>query len=183
VLLKSKQLKALRRYKRLLRKVALKKTPRSERRRVLQTGGFIGAILKRSYQNLALYSILLFADWQTKMKIAKFMELVDKKMLEYKPMVKHFQSKQDLTWKRPTKESITSSFIELIKSTIDDPVVSAYIKARRYRQHLDRFLHTKRKLDEEPTIDELFDIKPYEAKGKKKKMKTVVITKVKRTSK
>jgi hypothetical protein len=43
--LKSKQLKTLRRYKRLLRKVALKKTPRSERRRVLQTGGFIGAIL------------------------------------------------------------------------------------------------------------------------------------------
>jgi hypothetical protein len=43
--LKSKQLKTLRRYKRLLRKVALKKTPRSERRQVLQTGGFIGAIL------------------------------------------------------------------------------------------------------------------------------------------
>jgi hypothetical protein len=43
--LKSKQLKTLRRYKRLLRKVALKKTPQSDRRRVLQSGGFIGAIL------------------------------------------------------------------------------------------------------------------------------------------
>jgi hypothetical protein len=43
--LKSKQLKDLRRYKRLLRKAALKNTPRSERRRILEKGGFIGAIL------------------------------------------------------------------------------------------------------------------------------------------
>ena len=43
--LKSKQLKALRRYKRILRKAALKKTSRSERRRILQKGGFVGAIL------------------------------------------------------------------------------------------------------------------------------------------
>ena len=51
--LKSKQLKALHRYKRLLRKTALKKTTRSERRRILQTGGFIGAILPPLISGLA----------------------------------------------------------------------------------------------------------------------------------
>ena len=45
VRLNSKQLKALRRYKRQLRKSALKKTSRRERRRILQTGGLIGALL------------------------------------------------------------------------------------------------------------------------------------------
>jgi hypothetical protein len=43
--LKSKQLKDLRRYKRLLRKAALNNTPLSERPRILQKGRFIGAIL------------------------------------------------------------------------------------------------------------------------------------------
>jgi hypothetical protein len=43
--LKPKQLEDLRRYERLLRKAALKNAPRSERRRILQKGGFIGAVL------------------------------------------------------------------------------------------------------------------------------------------
>lgn len=43
--IKPKHLKALKRYKSFLRKVSLKKTPRKERRRILQKGGFIGAIL------------------------------------------------------------------------------------------------------------------------------------------
>ena len=43
--LKSKQLKALRRYRRFLRKAALKTTPQKDRRRILQKGGFIGALL------------------------------------------------------------------------------------------------------------------------------------------
>jgi hypothetical protein len=43
--LKQKQLKSLRRYKLLLRKVASKKTSQGERRRILQTGGFVGAVL------------------------------------------------------------------------------------------------------------------------------------------
>jgi hypothetical protein len=121
---------------------------------------------------------------------AKRMVLVDEKMLEYKPMVQHFQSKQDLTWKRPTEESVKSSFSKQMKSTIDDPAIPEDVKAKRYRQHLNRFLHTKRKLDYEPlapTIDALLDIKPEETKKKiirkKKKRKTVVDTKAKRTSK
>jgi hypothetical protein len=43
--LKPKHLKILRRFKKFLRAVSSKKTPRSLRRRILQRGGFIGAIL------------------------------------------------------------------------------------------------------------------------------------------
>lgn len=43
--IKPKHLRALRRYKKYLREASSKKTPRSKRRRLLQTGGFIGAIL------------------------------------------------------------------------------------------------------------------------------------------
>jgi hypothetical protein len=117
------------------------------------------------------------------------MVLVDEKMLEYKPMVQHFQSKQDLTWIRPTEESVKSSFSKQMKSTIDDHAIPEDVKAKRYRQHLNRFLHTKRKLDYEPlapTIEELLGIKPEETKKmtkRKKKRKTVVDTKAKRTSK
>jgi hypothetical protein len=101
------------------------------------------------------------------MEHAKRMVLVDEKMLEYKPIVQHFQSKQDLTWKRPTEESVKSSFNKQMKSTTDNPAIPEDVKAKRYRQHLNRFLHTKRKLDYEPlapTIDELLDIKPEETK-------------------
>jgi hypothetical protein len=117
------------------------------------------------------------------MEHAKRMVLVDEKMLEYKPMVQHFQSKQDLTWKRPTEESVKSSFSKQMKSTIDDPAIPEDVKAKRYRQHLNRFLHTKRKLDYAPTIDVLLDIEPEETKKKIKRKKKVVDTKAKRTSK
>lgn len=43
--LKAKAVKALRRYRRFLRKVALKKTPQNARRRIIQKGGFLGALL------------------------------------------------------------------------------------------------------------------------------------------
>jgi hypothetical protein len=43
--LKEKHLKTLRRYKKFLREAASKKTPRKLRRRLLQTGGFLSAIL------------------------------------------------------------------------------------------------------------------------------------------
>ena len=43
--LKTKQLKALRRFRKFIRKAAAKKTSRNERRKILQKGGFIGAIL------------------------------------------------------------------------------------------------------------------------------------------
>jgi hypothetical protein len=54
--LRSKQMEALRCYKRLLRKAASKKTPRKERRRIIQKGEFIfsGAILHPLIAGLGL---------------------------------------------------------------------------------------------------------------------------------
>ena len=58
-----------------------------------------------------------------------------------------------------------------MKSTLDDPVIPDDIKAKHYRQSLNRFLQSKRKLPDEPllpTIDELLDIKPEEKKFERK---------------
>jgi hypothetical protein len=113
------------------------------------------------------------------MENAKRMVLVDEKLLDYKPMLQHFQSKQDLSWKRPPEQLVKSSISKQLKSTLDDPTIPEDIKAKRYRHNLSRFLHTKRKLVEEeplvdlmPTVDELLDIKaPEEPQKKKKKRK------------
>ena len=89
------------------------------------------------------------------------MVLVDEKLLEY------FQNKPDLSWKRPVEQSVKSSISKQMKSTLDDPVIPDDIKAKHYRQSLNRFLQSKRNLPDEPllpTIDELLDIKPEEKK-------------------
>jgi hypothetical protein len=112
------------------------------------------------------------------MENAKRMVLIDEKLLDYKPMLQHFQSKQDLSWKRPTEQLVKSSISKQLKSTLDDPTIPEDIKAKRYTHNLSRFLHTKRKLVEEeplvdlmPTVDELLDIKAPEEPQKKKKRK------------
>ena len=95
------------------------------------------------------------------MQNAKRMVLVDEKLLEY------FQNKPDLSWKRPVEQSVKSSISKQMKSTLDDPVIPDDIKAKHYRQSLNRFLQSKRNLPDEPllpTIDELLDIKPEEKK-------------------
>ena len=51
--LKSRLLNAIHRYKRLLGKAALKKTSRSERRRLLQKGGFLGAVFPALVSGIA----------------------------------------------------------------------------------------------------------------------------------
>jgi hypothetical protein len=109
---------------------------------------------------------------------AKRMVLVDEKMLENQPLLQHFQTKQDLSWKRPTGQSVKSSLSKAMKLVLVNPTEPEDIKAKRHRQHLSRFLQTKRKLAEEPpvgdikadvkayqidfgpTVDELLDIKP-----------------------
>jgi hypothetical protein len=118
------------------------------------------------------------------MEHAKRMVLVDEKMLEYQPMLQHFQTKQDLSWKRPTEQSVKSSLSNAMKTVLADPIEPEDVKAKRHRQHLTRFLQTKRKLAEEPpvgdikaddlidfgpTVDELLDIKTDTKKKKKKK--------------
>jgi hypothetical protein len=118
------------------------------------------------------------------MEHAKRMVLVDEKMLEYQPMLQHFQTKQDLSWKRPTKQSVKSSLSKAMKTVLADPTEPEDVKAKQHRQHLTRFLQTNRKLVEEPpvgdikaddlidfgpTVDELLDIKTDTKKKKKKK--------------
>jgi hypothetical protein len=120
------------------------------------------------------------------MEHAKRMVLVDEKMLEYQPMLQHFQTKQDLSWKRPTEQSVKSSLSNAMKSVLVDPTEPEDVKAKRHRQHLTRFLQTKRKLVEEPpagdikaddlidfgpTVDELLDIKTDTKKKKSRKSK------------
>jgi hypothetical protein len=89
------------------------------------------------------------------MEHAKRMVLVDEKMLEYQPMLQHFQTKQDLSWKRPTEQSVKSSLSKAMKSVLVDPTVPEDVKAKRHRQHLSRFLQTKRKLAEEPPVGDI----------------------------
>jgi hypothetical protein len=43
--LKQKQFDCLRRHKRILRKLILKKTPIKQKKKILQTGGFLGALI------------------------------------------------------------------------------------------------------------------------------------------
>ncbi len=107
------------------------------------------------------------------------MVLIDEKLLDYKPMLQHYQTKQDLLWKRPTKQLVKSSISKQLQPTLDDPTIPEYVKAKRYRHNLSQFLHTKRKVVEEeplvdlmPTVDQLLDIKappPFEEPKKKKR--------------
>jgi hypothetical protein len=120
------------------------------------------------------------------MEHAKRTVPVDEKILEYQPMLQHFQTKQDLSWKRPTEQLVKSSLSKAIKSVLVDPMEPEDVKAKRHRQHLSRFLQTKRKLAEEPpvgdikadvkadlidfgpTVDELLDIKTETKKTSRK---------------
>lgn len=96
--------------------------------------------------------------------MAKRMVLVDEKLLDFQP---NFQTKQlDLSWKRPTEQSVKSTISQQMKSTLDDPTISEDVKAKHYAQCLSRFLHTKRKLvDETPAVE----TQPTEAPPLKKK--------------
>lgn len=108
------------------------------------------------------------------------MVLVDEKMLDYKPMLQHFEDKQ-LT--RPTEQTVKSSINKQMESTLDDTSIPEDVKAKQYRQNLNRFLQTKRKLPVVeptigPTVNEILDIK-----SPKKRKRKVVDIKVKRVSK
>lgn len=90
------------------------------------------------------------------------MVLVDEKMLDYQPMLQHFQIKRD---QQPTEQSVKSTISKDMKSTLDDSLIPEDVKAKQYNIQLSRYLHTKRKLVDEPlvdlmpTVDELLDIK------------------------
>ena len=63
-------------------------------------------------------------------------------------MFQHFQKKQDMSWKRPTEQSVKSTISHQMKSTLDDSTLPEDVKAKQYAQNLSRFWHTKRKLIE-----------------------------------
>ena len=97
----------------------------------------------------------------------KRMVLVDEKLLDSNPILQHFQSKQDLSWKQPTEDTVKTSISKGLKATLDDPTVPDDVKAKRYSHDLNRFLHTKRKLPEVPTVEDLLDEPPKKPKTRK----------------
>jgi hypothetical protein len=125
--------------------LSLKKTPRGERRRILQKGGLFPAILPPLISGID-------------------------RLLDSNPMMQHFQNKQDQSWKQPTEDSVETSISKKLKATLNNPDVPDDVKAKRYSHNLNRFLQTKSKvplltiedlldLKEEPTVDELLDLK------------------------
>jgi hypothetical protein len=95
--------------------------------------------------------------------MAKRMILVDEKMLEFQPMLRHFQAKQD---QQPTEQSVKSTTSKDMAATLEDPTIPEDVKTKKYNVQLGRYLHTKRKLSDEPplidfkpTVDQLLDIK------------------------
>jgi hypothetical protein len=123
------------------------------------------------------------------MEHAKRMVLVDEKMLDgrlwHKPiehLLEKIKNKQDLNWKRPTEHSAKSVLSKQMKSVLNDDMHGDDVKAKQYQQTLSRFLHTNKKLPEEPrlidftqstTADDLLDLKiNSDVKPLKKKKKT-----------
>ena len=123
------------------------------------------------------------------MQNAKRMVLVDEKLLDFNPILQHYQNKQDQQWNQPIEQSVKTSISNHIKSTLNDPTVPDDVKAKQYSHNLNRFLHTKRELPtetlpttttvddlikfepikREPTVDELLDL-PLTKKVKRKKV-------------
>ena len=101
------------------------------------------------------------------------MVLVDEKMLD---VTSTLQAKQDMSWNKPSDQTVKSNINKQMKSTLDDQSIPEDVKAKQYRQQLNRFLQTKRKLPtvnefrtkptgndsldvKRPTVDELLDVK------------------------
>jgi hypothetical protein len=82
------------------------------------------------------------------MENTKRMVLVDEKMLD---VTSALQAKQDMSWNKPSDQTVKSNINKQMKSTLHDQSITEDVKAKQYRQQLNRFLQTKRKL---PTVTE-----------------------------
>ena len=104
------------------------------------------------------------------MEHAKRMILVDEKMLEFQPMLQHFQAKRD---QQPTEQYVKSATSKDMAATLQDASIPEDVKTKKYNVQLSRYLHTKRTLAEEPapTLDELLDIKEEKRKSTRTKKK------------
>lgn len=104
------------------------------------------------------------------MEHAKRMILVDEKMLEFQPMLQHFQAKRE---QQPTDQQVKSSTSADMATTLEDSSIPEDVKTKKYNVQLNRYLHTKRKLADEPlidfrpTVDELLDIKEKDEKPRR----------------
>ena len=125
---------------------------------------------------------------------AKRMVLVDEKLLDFSPVLQHFQNKQ---WNQPAEQSVKTSISNQLHTTLDNPTIPVDVKAKQYSHDLNRFLQTKRELPVEeipattttttaddlikfetvkPTVDELLDL----SVKKKVKRKTASVKSTKR---
>ena len=108
------------------------------------------------------------------MQHAKRMVLVDEKLLDNNPILRHFEQKQDLSWNQPTEQTVKTSISRRLKDALNEPTVRDDVKAKEYSHDLNRFLHAKSKIEEQPRFLNLKPEVPPE-KQKSPKSKLVVI--------
>ena len=75
------------------------------------------------------------------------MILIDEKFLE------RILRKEDDLWKRPTDQTVKSQLNRELKSDLDYSNIPDDIKVKQHQQHLNRFLQTKRQLQEDPVTN------------------------------
>lgn len=81
------------------------------------------------------------------MQNAKRMVLVDEKFLQ------NIRYKQDSLWRKPIDQKAKNNLSRQLEADLDDFTLPDDIKVKHYSQDLGRFLHTKRKLPEEPPVE------------------------------
>jgi hypothetical protein len=95
------------------------------------------------WEDSVRYLLRSWDDWYPEMENTKRMVLVDDKMLD---VTSALQAKQDMSWNRLSDQSVKANINKQMKSTLDDQSILADVKAKQYRQQLNPFLRTKRKL-------------------------------------
>ena len=84
------------------------------------------------------------------------MILIDPKFLEHL-----CRKEDDLSWKRPTDQTVKSQLNRELKSDLDYSNIPDDIKVKQHQQHLNRFLQTKRQLQED-SVKNLIDFEAPE---------------------
>ena len=88
------------------------------------------------------------------------MILIDPKFLEHL-----YRKEEDSSWKRPTEQTVKSQLNRELKSDLDHSNIPDDIKVKQHQQHLNRFLQTKRQLQED-SVKNLIDFEASEPAAK-----------------
>ncbi len=92
------------------------------------------------------------------MEAAKRMVLIDERILE------SLYSKQESNWRKPTDQMAKSNLNKQMKTDlVDSDDVPEDVKVKKYNQDLTRFLHTKRKIPTETTLQKDVPVTTSEA--------------------